>query len=129
MRKMTIIAVCMIICLMSCGAERRERVNAVDTSGMVTMYTTAYNLHGVTATGGTTRPHIAACNPHIGEVAIIYTLDGQFLDMVEITDTGATDGLRTGNVIDVWFDTYEECEKWMVETGGRVKVLFVKGAG
>ena len=118
-----------IACLISCGAERGERVNTVDTSGMVTMYTTAYNLHGITATGGTTRPHIAACNPHLGECAYIYTMDGEFLDLVEITDTGSTNGLSTGRVIDVWFDTYEECEEWMRTTEGRCYVLWVSGKG
>ena len=128
--KLIIIAI--LMCLVSCGAERREQVNTVDTSQMVTMHTTAYCLHGVTASGGTTRPHIAACNPHIGECAYIYTMDGEFLDLVEITDTGQTEGLKSGNVIDVWFDTYEECIDWMTKVGkygGKCKVLFVEGIG
>ena len=129
MRKGIVITLCIIVCLFSCGAERGEIVNTVDTSQMVTMHTTAYHLHGVTASGGTTRPHIAACNPHLGECAYIYTMDGEFLDLVEITDTGSTNGLSTGRVIDVWFDTYEECVEWMVKTEGRCKVLFVKGVG
>lgn len=128
MRKGIIIFLIAVL-LFSCAAERGERVNTVDTSGMVTMYTTAYHLHGVTASGGTTRPHIAACNPRLGECAYIYTMDGEFLDLVEITDTGSTNGLNAGTVIDVWFDTYEECEEWMVKTEGRCKVLFVKGVG
>lgn len=121
-----------VACLMSCGAERGERVNTVDTSEMVTMYTTAYCLHGITATGGTTRPGIAACNTHVGEMAIIYTMDGEYLYSAEITDTGSSEGLKAGKVIDVWFDSYEECVAWMskvAETGGKCKVLFVKGNG
>ena len=118
-----------IACLISCGAERGERVNTVDTSGMVTMYTTAYNLHGITANGGTTRPHIAACNTRLGQIAIIYSMDGEYLYTAEITDTGSTDGLIAGTVIDVWFDTYEEAVEWMAKTGGKCKVLFVKGQG
>lgn len=132
MRKGIVITICVLVCLLSCGAERRESVNTVDTSQMVTMYTTAYCLHGVTANGGTTRPHIAACNPHLGECAYIYTMDGEFLDLVEITDTGSSKGLQAGTVIDVWFDTYEECVEWMVkvdEYGGKCKVLFVDGKG
>lgn len=93
------------------------------------MYTTAYNLHGITATGGTTRPHIAACNTRLGQIAIIYSMDGEYLYTAEITDTGSTDGLIAGTVIDVWFDTYEECVDWMAKTEGRCKVLFVDGKG
>ena len=121
-----------IACLISCGAERGERVNTVDTSGMVTMYTTAYNLHGITANGGTTRPNIAACNGHLGEIAILYTMEGEYLTTVEITDTGGSDGMKAGKVVDVWFDTYEECVAWMLkvaDSGGKCKVLFIKGQG
>ena len=119
---------------MSCGAERGESVNSVDTSEMQKMYTTAYCLHGVTASGGTTRPHIAACNPHLGDVAIIYSLSGEYLYTAEITDKGITDGLIAGTVIDVWFDTYEEAEEWMQLTStdngkSMVYVLWVSGKG
>lgn len=93
------------------------------------LHTTAYCLHGVTATGGTTRPNIAACNTHVGDVAIIYTLDGEYLGMYEITDTGGTEGLRAGKVIDVWFDALDECKEWMSITGGKCYVKWIKGVG
>lgn len=127
--KTRVILIVLALCLISCGATRGERVNSVDTSGMQKMYTTAYCLHGVTANGGTTRPHIAACNTRLGQVAIIYSVDGEYLYTAEITDKGITNGLIAGNVIDVWFDTYEECEEWMRTTGGRCYVLWVDGKG
>ena len=127
--KTRVILIVLALCLISCGATSGERVNSVDTSGMQKMYTTAYCLHGVTANGGSTRPHIAACNPHLGDVAIIYSTDGEYLYTAEITDTGITDGLIAGSVIDVWFDTYEECEEWMRLTGGKCFVLWVSGEG
>lgn len=127
--KTRVILIVLALCLISCGATRGERVNSVDTSGMQKMHTTAYCLHGVTANGGTTRPHIAACNTRIGQVAIIYSIDGEYLYTAEITDKGITNGLIAGNVIDVWFDTYEECEKWMRTTGGKCFVLWVDGKG
>lgn len=127
--KTRMILIVLAFCLISCGATRGERVNSVDTSGMQKMHTTAYCLHGVTANGGTTRPHIAACNTRLGQVAIIYSIDGEYLYTAEITDKGITNGLIAGNVIDVWFDTYEECEEWMRTTGGRCYVLWVDGKG
>lgn len=127
--KTRVILIVLALCLISCGATRGERVNSVDTSGMQKMHTTAYCLHGVTANGGTTRPNIAACNPHLGDVAIIYSIDGEYLYTAEITDKGITQGLIAGNVIDVWFDTYEECEEWMRTTGGKCFVLWVDGKG
>lgn len=127
--KTRVILIVLALCLISCGATRGERVNSVDTSGMQKMYTTAYCLHGVTANGGTTRPHIAACNPHLGDVAIIYSIDGEYLYTAEITDKGTTNGLIAGTVIDVWFDTYEECEEWMRLTEGKCYVQWVHGEG
>lgn len=127
--KTKVILIVLALCLISCGATRGERVNSVDISGMQKMYTTAYCLHGVTANGGTTRPHIAACNTRLGQVAIIYSVDGEYLYTAEITDKGITNGLIAGNVIDVWFDTYEECEEWMRTTGGKCFVLWVDGKG
>jgi 3D (Asp-Asp-Asp) domain-containing protein len=130
--KAKLIIIAILMCLVSCGATRGEPVNSVDTSQMQKMYTTAYCLHGVTANGGTTRPHIAACNPHLGDVAIIYSVDGEYLYTAEITDKGTTNGLIAGSVIDVWFDTYEEAVAWMLkvaDSGGKCKVLFIKGQG
>ena len=97
--------------------------------GFVTMHTTAYCLHGVTANGGYTRPYTAACNPHLGDVAIVYTMDGQFLGMYEITDTGSTNGLQSGRVIDVWRVDYTQCESWMKLTRGKVRVKWIEGEG
>lgn len=117
-----------LMCLISCGATN-EQTNKVDTSDMQLMYTTAYCLHGITASGGTTHQGIAACNPHMGEIALIYSTDGEYLGMYEITDTGSTEGLQKGTVIDVWKATYTQCESWMKLTNGRVYVQWVKGVG
>ena len=93
------------------------------------MHTTAYCLHGTTANGGKTRPGIAACNPHMGEIAVIYSLEGEYLTTVEITDCGGHERLQRGTSIDVWFDTLEECQDWMALTGGEIKVQFIAGDG
>lgn len=91
------------------------------------MHTTAYCLHGVTGSGGTTHPGIAACDPYLGQVAMIYSMDGEFLMMAEITDTGGTEALRTGKCIDVWFDDLEQCKEWMRKTKGKCMVYFIDG--
>lgn len=126
-----LIAICSWLMLIGCcrGESIENAPNTVDTSQMELMYTTAYCLEGTTATGGTTRPGIAACNPHLGDIAMIYTLDGSFLGMYEVTDTGATEGLKNGTVIDVWKANYTHCKGWMKVTGGRVYVLWIHGEG
>mgnify|MGYP002523236824 CR=1 FL=1 len=93
------------------------------------MHTTAYCLNGITASGGTTRPGIAACNPRIGQIAVIYTVDGEYLTTVEITDAGSNERLERGTSIDVWFSTLEECQDWMSKTGGEIYVQWIQGEG
>ena len=130
-RLMLIVITC-VICVLSVGACRREPIphnNTVDTSGMELMYTTAYCLHGITASGGHTRPGIAACNTHLGDVALVYTTEGVFLGAYEITDTGATDGLTSGRVLDVWRANKTHAKGWMKLTDGRVYVQWIKGDG
>lgn len=131
-QRLILIGIVVGICVLSIGACRREPIphnNTVDTSGMELMYTTAYCLHGITASGGTTRPGIAACNTHLGDVAMIYTTEGVFLGAYEITDTGATDGLTSGRVIDVWRANKTHAKGWMKLTDGRVYVQWIKGDG
>jgi 3D (Asp-Asp-Asp) domain-containing protein len=65
----------------------------------------------------------------VGDLALIYSTNGDFLGIYEVTDTGGTDGLKAGTVIDVWFDTYEECEEWMRLTEGKCYVQWVHGEG
>lgn len=123
MRKILIVIFC-IFCALSIGAGAR-----VDTSNMQLMYTTAYHRGHHTANGSKVHIGGCACNPHLGDVAIIYTVDGQYLGMYECNDTGGTQGLQNGTVIDVYRKNLTQCETWMKITGGKVYVLWVKGKG
>jgi 3D (Asp-Asp-Asp) domain-containing protein len=101
----------------------------VEENGFHRMSTTAYMVQGITATGTPTHSGICACNPRLGQMAIVYTTDGEYLGSFECVDTGSTEGLQKGTVIDVWFDTYEECENWMIRTRGKVYVKWIQGEG
>lgn len=95
------------IWLLSIGAERGEpHQEELDfqAAGFQRMHTTAYILEGTTADGGHTRPYICASSiDHIGDLAIVYTIDGDYLGMYECTDTGREGGgVRAGTVLDVW---------------------------
>lgn len=126
MRRATWLVLLIGIMILVRGAGKPGRV---DTSGMQLMHTTAYCLRGITATGGTTRQGIAACNPHIGDVAVIFSIDGKYLGTYEITDTGGTEGLQKGTVIDVWKCNYTQCQSWMKLTNGKVYVQWIEGNG
>lgn len=124
-----LIAIVITIWILSVGAGNK---GTVDTSYMETMYTTAYYMGTVTATGVPVHPGVAACNTHVGDVAIIYSMGGKYLGTYEVCDVGATEGLKAGRVIDVWKSNYTMCEGWMklvAKDGGRVKVLWIEGKG
>lgn len=132
-RLMLIVITC-VICVLSVGACRREIPpepvdNTVDTSNMELMYTTAYCLKGITASGGTTRPGIAACNTHLGDVALVYSTSGVYLGSYEVTDTGSSSGLVAGKVLDVWRANKTHARGWMKLTGGKIYVRWVNGKG
>lgn len=132
MYRVQVIILALVICFVSLGAERREpHQEELDfaEAGFQQMHTTAYVLHGTTATGVHTRPGICACNPHLGEIAIVYTLDGDYLGMYEVADTGITQGLINGTVIDIWRCNMTQAENLMRITGGRCWVKFIKGDG
>ena len=126
MKRGTVLILLIGILLLAKGAGEPGKV---DTSGMQLMHTTAYCLHGVTATGGTTRRGIAACNTHVGDIAVIFSTDGKYLGIYEITDTGGTEGLQRGTVIDVWKCNYTQCKSWMKLTNGKVYVQWIEGNG
>ncbi len=129
MRKVLMIAFVVIVCVVSIGAERREYQIRIDPAGLQLMHTTAYHTGTTTANGSAVHIGGCACNPHLGDVAIIYTTDGEYLGMYECNDTGSTEGLKAGTVIDVYYPTLAECTRWMIKTRGKVRVMWVKGNG
>jgi len=111
--------------------ERPEPTWDVDWEGQgfIQMHTTAYVIQGVTATGTPTHVGICACNTHLGELAVLYTIEGEYLGTFECVDTGATPGLMAGIVIDVWQPDRPSAEAWMARTKGRVRCQWIHGCG
>lgn len=134
MRKVMTICMIIVICLVSIGAERREpHQEEIDfeAQGFTIMHTTAYNVGHHTANGSAVHEGGCACSiSHIGDVAIVYTLDGEFLGYLECNDTGAEGGgVRRGTVLDVYKSDYDRCVEYMELTGGKVWVKWIHGEG
>ena len=80
---------------------------------LVRMQATGYCLNGQTADGSYTQSGICASKPEwIGKIAAIYAREGgklnEYMGSYRITDTGG-DPIKQGKVIDIWFETEEEC--------------------
>ena len=74
---------------------------------------TAYDIHGITATGYPTEIGVVAVDPRIipyGTRMFIQTVNGSWVyGMAVARDCG---GAIKGKIIDLWFPDYETCCKW-----------------
>ena len=128
MRK-RIIAVLITISLMSVPAKADCNEFFKD-NGFQQIKTTAYCCGEITANGS--KVHYGGCASsaeHMGDIAILYTIDGEYIGQFEVNDAGGTDAIRNGWVIDVYHPTYQECKDYMALTRGKVYVKYVKGEG
>lgn len=100
-----------------------------ESQGFQEMSTTAYCVGHTTANGSPVH-HGGCANSidRIGDVAIVYTLDGHFLGYYECNDTGAG-GVRAGTVLDIYRCNYTQCMSYMKITKGKVYVKWIEGKG
>lgn len=137
MRKVMIFIFALIVCIVSVGAERREpHYESIDWEGQgfQKMHVTAYYKGHHTANGSAVHEGGCACNPHLGDVAIVYTTSGQYLGIYECNDTGSASGLVNGTTIDIYRSNLTRCQMLMkitaTESGSSmVYVKWVKGDG
>ena len=71
----------------------------------------------------------ASNKEHLGQVAVVWTKDMEFVGYFECRDTGSHEGLVNGTRIDIYRDTKEGVKKWQKEVGDYVIVQWVKGEG
>lgn len=136
MRKGLIILFCIIVCIVSVGAERINPINSqidFEGQGFTQMSSTAYCVGHHTADGSAVFEGGCACSlDHIGDVAIVYTLGGEFIGYLICNDTGKEGGgVRAGNVLDVYKPDIESCKAYMSRIGKsqRVWVRWIDGKG
>ena len=122
------LAVALIVGALSQTVKANEQID-LTSQGFEVMSATAYCCGEITANGSKVHEGGCACNPRLGQVAIVYTLDGEFLGYFECNDTGATDGLQNGTVIDIYRSDYDRCVEFMELTKGKVYVKWIDGKG
>lgn len=70
-------------------------------------------------------PHegvIATNRQHLGESAMLFTLDGEFIGYFDSMDTGGHEGLKNGARIDVYRDTLDRAYDWVATYGDYVLI-------
>lgn len=75
---------------------------------------------------------IAGKSEWLGMVAYLYEDNdgkiGDWLGCYEFCDTGGTQGIKNGYVIDVYQDTLEDCQEFMAQTNGKVFIQIFDNA-
>lgn len=126
-----LIAIVITIWILSVGAGKAEPEIDLEAQGFQVMNTTAYCVGHHTANGSPV--HHGGCASsldRIGQIAIVYTLDGNFLGYYECNDTGAEGGgVRNGTVLDIYRKNLTMCAGYMKITGGKVYVKWIEGDG
>ena len=70
-------------------------------------------------------PHegiIATNREHLGESAMLFTIDGEFIGYFDSMDTGGHEGLKNGTRIDVYRDTLDRAYDWVATYGDYVLI-------
>ena len=94
----------------------------------VTWYINPNGNH--TASGGNTfKGSCASSRDHIGDVAALYSKEGYFIGYFDCNDTGGTEAIKTGKVIDIYADSIEEIYRAAEEWGTEYQVLWIEADG
>lgn len=122
--------------LIGIAAMFNNMICTIDIPEPIPGYATAYCVSGTMASGQQTRIGVCAGKREwIGKTAVLFQRlpDGSIGDWIstyDILDTGGTDGLKEGKVIDVWrpdMDGVQEFMDIVYEDGcqGRVYIFII----
>lgn len=129
-----VIAIISLLFLLT-AMEVNAKGNTID--GAEKIKVTAYTGGTVTASG--TKPRYGICagadwmlyDQDDGGtwVAMVWTVEGEFLGYFELLDRGGTEAIRNGYVIDIYEETYEDCVDVMESTHGECLIKYIKAYG
>lgn len=135
-QKALIISILILSLIVNQGMCRNGITPPIDTfvdwegNGFRTIRVTAYCVGHHTSMGVPVQTGIIATSPeHHGQVAELWTLSGNFLGYYYCCDSGGTDAIRQGYVVDVYRSNLTQCKNFMRITGGKVKIRFIDGCG
>ncbi len=80
-----------------------------------------------TADGTVPYEGICASNrEHLGDVAVLYSVDGEFIGFFECRDVGGHRKLRNGTAVDIYRDSMDRAWKWVGEWGDYVYIYWIE---
>lgn len=81
-----------------------------------------------TADGTVPYEGVCASNrEHLGDVAVLYSVNGEFIGFFECRDVGGHRKLRNGTAVDIYRDSLDRAWEWVGEHGDYVYVYWIEG--
>lgn len=111
-----------------CGAVEESKPEVTGPAEMrVTCYTWTGNK---TYSGNYPEEGICASSiENIGNIAVVYDKDMNFIGSYICADTGSAERLVSGESIDIYFDSKDKCYEFIEKYGDYQNVVFVKKKG
>ena len=72
---------------------------------------------------------IASNKDHLGDMCMIFDMDGNFIALMESRDIGGHKMLRNGTAIDVYRDSMDRAWEWVRTYGDYVQVIWLPADG
>lgn len=72
---------------------------------------------------------IASNRSHLGDMCLIFDMDGNFIEMMECRDVGGHRKLRNGSAIDVFRNDMESAKEWIRTYGDYVQIIWIPAEG
>lgn len=72
---------------------------------------------------------IASNRDHLGDMCLIFDMDGNFIEMMEARDCGGNKKLRNGTAIDVYRDNMDRAKEWIRTYGDYVQIIWLEADG
>lgn len=72
---------------------------------------------------------IASNRDHLGDVALVWTEEGEWIGYFECRDIGGNSRLKNGTAIDVYRDNMDRAKEWVATYGDYVRIIWVEAEG
>ncbi len=72
---------------------------------------------------------IASNKEHLGDMCMIFDMDGNFIALMEARDCGGHKMLRNGTAIDVFRDNLDRAKEWVRTYGDYVQIVWLEADG
>lgn len=72
---------------------------------------------------------LASNKEHLGDIALLWTVEGEYIGMFEARDIGGGQMLKDGTAIDIFREDMEGAKEWIATYGDYVRILWIPAEG